>query len=105
MQSYIFEDIIVDIDDILPDPNKEPEPEQKTQGPWDSGSKENIWRDTDPKDIWTADPINGSEKEPWDAGNPDSPEDPHDDHQEGTDAYGDIFQFTILNFNVIIITL
>lgn len=92
MQSYIFEDIIVDIDDILP-PNKKPE--QKTKGAWDSGAKENIWRDTDPKDIWTADPINGSEKEPWDAGDPGDPpndgEDTHDDHQEGNGAYGDIF--------------
>ena len=58
MQSYIFEDIIVDIDDILPDPNKK-EPEGKKS--WDSGSKENIWRSADPKDIWTADPINGKD--------------------------------------------
>ena len=106
MQNYIFEDIIVDIDEILP-PTKNPEQKVKSKkGSWDSGTKENIWRGVDPKDIWTADKEAGSEKEPWDAGtdadgqpNPPAPDDqghqeaPIDDqegNQEGG-AFGDIF--------------
>ena len=92
MPSYIFEDIIVDIDDILP-PNKKAEPEGKKS--WDSGTKENIWRGVDPKDIWTADPING--KEAPNGGDPvedetmkNTPDDAVDD-QEGTNGFDDIF--------------
>ena len=87
MKSYIFEDIIVDIDDILPDPNKKSEPEGKKA--WDSGTKENIWRGVNPKDIWTADPINGKEEfEPEVATGDD--DDPHDGGNEGH-GFDDIF--------------